>query len=63
MTRRRALHVARRDQELLPRLQALKAEPPFWGYRRVWAFLRCVEHRSVHRKRMWRLMREHHLLG
>jgi putative transposase len=62
MTRRRSLHVTRRDQELLPRLQALKAEHPFWGYRRVWAFLRFVEHLPVNRKRIWRLMREHHLL-
>jgi hypothetical protein len=62
MTRRRSLHVIRRDQELLPRLQAPKAEHPFWGYRRVWAFLRCVEHLPVNRKRIWRLMREYPLL-
>ena len=61
MTRRRPLHVTRRDQELLPRLQALKAEPPFWGDRRVWAFVRCVEPLPVTRQRMWRLMREHPL--
>jgi putative transposase len=60
MTRRRSLHVTRRDQELLPRLQALQALPPCWGYRRVWACLRCVEHLPVNRKRMWRLMREPH---
>lgn len=62
MTRRRPVHVIQRDQELLPRLQALKAGHPFWGYRRVWAFLRFVERLPVNRKRIWRLMREHHLL-
>jgi putative transposase len=43
-------------------MQALKAEHPFWGYRRSWAYLRCVEPRPVNTQRMWRLMREHRLL-
>ena len=30
------------DEGLLPRIQALKAEHPFWGYRRVWAYLQGV---------------------
>jgi putative transposase len=47
---------------LLPRLQALKAKHPFWGYRRIWAYWRFVEHPPVNRKRIRRLMREHHLL-
>jgi putative transposase len=62
MTRCRSLHVTQRDMALLPRLQALKAEHPFRGYRRVWAFRRFVEHLPVNRKRIWRLMREHHRL-
>jgi putative transposase len=40
----------------------LKAEHPFWGYRRIWASWRFSEHRPVNKTRMWRLMREHHLL-
>lgn len=51
-----------RDERLLPRIQALKAEPPCWGYRRIWAYLRFVEQLPVHKKRIWRLMREQHLL-
>jgi transposase-like protein len=35
MTRQRSLRVLQRDEGLLPRIQALKAEPPFWGYRRI----------------------------
>jgi putative transposase len=62
VTRRRPLHVTQRDKERLPRLQALKAEHPCWGYRRVWAFWRFVEHLPVNRQRIWRLLREHHLL-
>jgi putative transposase len=50
------------DEALLPRIQALKAEHPFWGYRRIWAYLRFVEQLPVNKKRMWRLLREHHLL-
>jgi putative transposase len=54
--------VTQRDEVLLPRIQALKAEHPFWGYRRIWAYLRFVEHLSVNKKRILRLMREHHFV-
>jgi putative transposase len=54
--------VTQQDKDLLPRLQALQAEHPFWGSRRIWAYVRFVEHLLVNRERIWRLMREHHLL-
>jgi putative transposase len=54
--------VSQRDEGLLPRIQALKAEHPFWGYRRIWAHLRFVERQAVNKKRVLRLMREHRLL-
>jgi hypothetical protein len=38
MTRRRALRIVQDDAALLPRIQQLKAEHPFWGYRRIWAY-------------------------
>jgi putative transposase len=62
MTRQRALQVVQRDEGLLPRIRTLKAEHPFWGYRRVWAYLRLVEQLPVHKTRVLRLMREHGLL-
>jgi putative transposase len=62
MKRRRSLRVVQRDDRLLPRIQVLKAEHPFWGYRRIWAYLRFVEQQPVNKKRILRLMREHHLL-
>jgi hypothetical protein len=62
MTRQRALRVIPRDEGLLPQIQALKAEHPFWGYRRIWAHLRFVERLSVNKKRIWRLLREHRLV-
>lgn len=46
----------------MPQIQQLKAEHPFWGYRRIWASLRFVEQVPVNKKRMLRLRREHHLL-
>jgi transposase InsO family protein len=54
--------VAPRDADLLPRIQALKAEHAFWGYRRIWAYWRFVEQQPVNKKRVLRVMREHHLL-
>jgi putative transposase len=54
--------VVQRDQDLLPHIQALKAEHPFWGYRRIWAYLRFVEQLPLNKKRILRLMREHHLM-
>jgi putative transposase len=62
MSRRRALTVAHRNAPLLARIQALKADHPFWGYRRIWAQLRFGEELRVNKKRVLRLMREHHLL-
>ena len=54
--------MTQQDAHLLPRIQQLKAEHPFWGYRRIWAYLRFVEQVPVHKKRILRLMREHQLL-
>jgi transposase InsO family protein len=44
------------------RIQALKAEHPFWGYRRCWASLRYADGLSVNKKRILRIMRMHNLL-
>jgi hypothetical protein len=54
--------VTQRDEELLPRIQGLKAEHPFWGDRRIWAHLRFVEQVPVNMERILRLLREHRLL-
>ena len=62
MSRQPSPLVAQRNEGLLQRIRELKAEHPFWGYRRIWAYLHFVERRSVNKKRMWRLRREHQLL-
>jgi putative transposase len=54
--------VAQRNHGLLERIRALKAAHPFWGYRRVWAYLRFVEQQPLHKKRILRLLRKHQLL-
>ena len=50
------------NKPILSRIQTLKAEHPFWGYRRVWAYLRYREHLDVNKKRIYRLMKENNLL-
>jgi putative transposase len=62
MSRQPAPLVAPRNEGLLQRIRALKAEPLCWGYRRIWAYRRFIEQQTVHKKRIWRLMREHYLL-
>ncbi len=56
------MRVIQRDEGPLPRIQALKAEHLFWGYRRIWADFCFVEQRLLNRKRMFRLMLSHQLL-
>ena len=53
--------VALRNEYLLKRIKDIKAEHPFWGYRRVWAYLRYIDGLIVNKKRIYRLMREHNL--
>ena len=62
MSRRPSPRIAQRDVPLVARIQALKAEHPFWGYRRCWAHLRYVEGLTVNKKRVLRVMRVHRLL-
>ena len=51
------------DAEILARIGRIKTEHPFWGYRRVRAWLVHREGISINRKRVYRLMREHGLLA
>jgi transposase InsO family protein len=49
--------VASRNRELLELIGSIKADHPFWGYRRIWATVRHVHGHSVNLKRVYRLMR------
>jgi transposase InsO family protein len=53
--------IALRNEHLVSKIKDLKSEHPFWGYRRVWAYVRYVDGLIVNKKRIYRLMREHNL--
>ena len=61
MTRIPSLKVIERNEPILEKIQELKAEHPFWGYRRVWAHLTYVSKLQVNKKRVYRLMKIHGL--
>jgi transposase InsO family protein len=61
-SRKPSLKVVQRNEEVLERIKQLKADHPFWGYRRIWAYLHHAEHRLVNKKRIYRLMKEDNLL-
>jgi putative transposase len=46
--------VAARNGALLERVRELKADHPFCGYRRVWAYLRYIDGLTVNQKRVLR---------
>jgi len=62
MSRRASPRIAQRNAALLQRIVALKADHPFWGYRRIWATLHYAEGLPVNKKRILRLLRQHALL-
>lgn len=50
------------DRILLERIQPIKADHPFWGYRRIWSYLNYRMNIHVNKKRIYRIMKEHNLL-
>jgi putative transposase len=62
MSRGHYAKVAARNVELLERIRALKADHPFWGYRRIWAYLRYVDGLVVNQKRVYGVMKAADLL-
>ena len=59
--RKQSNSVTLRNEYVLKRIKDIKGEHPFWGYRRVWAYLRYVDGLIVNKKRVYRLMRENNL--
>ena len=62
MKRKESAIVAERNSPLVQRMKEIKAEHPFWGYRRTWAHLKFIDNMSVNKKRVLRLMQKHGLL-
>lgn len=52
-----------RDETLLEEMRTLVKEHPFWGYRRVHAYLKHRKGLKINRKRVYRLMKEAGLLA
>ena len=51
-----------RNEPLVERIRQIKSDHPFWGYRRMWAYLRYVDGLVINKKRVYRLMKEHNLM-
>jgi len=62
MRRAEAVSVTERNAAILEIMKSLKAEHPFWGYRRIWAHLKYVNKMEINQKRVLRLMQKHGLL-
>jgi transposase InsO family protein len=50
------------DEELANRICKIKEEHPFWGYRRIWAWLRRKDGLEINDKKVYRIMKEKSLL-
>ena len=62
MKRKTSSGVIERNKPILRRIEELKKEHPFWGYRRIWAHLVYVDQLVVNKKRIYNLMRQNNLL-
>jgi transposase InsO family protein len=60
--RREAAATAERNLQIVGRIKEIKTEHPFWGYRRMWAYLKYVDNLEINKKRVFRLMQKHGLL-
>lgn len=62
MKRCQSAMVRERNLPIVKRIMEIKADHPFWGYRRTWAHLKFVDGLNVNKKRILRLMQQHNLL-
>ena len=62
MRRKESELIAERNSPVVERIKALKAEHPFWGYRRIWANLKYIDELDINKKRVLRLLQKHELL-
>ena len=62
MKRQRAQSLTQLDQPMIEHIMIIKSDHPLWGYRRIWAYLRYREDIIIGKNRVYRLMKENHLL-
>ncbi len=60
--RKESAAVLERNLPVVQMIREIKAEHPYWGYRRVWAYLTYVKEVEINKKRVLRLMRRYDLL-
>jgi putative transposase len=62
MKRKESELTTERNASYVEHIKAIKADHPFWGYRRIWAHLKYVDLLEINKKRVFRLMQKHELL-
>jgi transposase InsO family protein len=60
--RRESASTLERNLPIITRIKEVKAEHPFWGYRRMWAYLKYIDGLEINKKRIYRLMQRNALL-
>ena len=60
--RKESARVLERNLPVVEQMRRIKAEHPFWGYRRTWAYLHFVQKMDINKKRVLRLMGRYDLL-
>jgi putative transposase len=60
--RKESAGVIERNLPVVIRKKEIKTEHPFWGYRRMWAYLKYVDGLEINKKRVLRLMQRTDLL-
>lgn len=62
MNRKKSLSIIQRNQYTLNQIKEIKTNHPFWGYRRIWSYLKYRQSIPVNKKRVYRLMKENNFL-
>ena len=60
--RQESARIKERNLPIVERIREMKSEHPFWGYRRMWAYLKYVDGLEINKKRVLRLMQKNDLL-
>ena len=61
MRRQESAMVRERNLTVTELIREIKANHPFWGYRRIWAHLKYIDGVEINKKRVFRLMQKHGL--
>jgi len=55
------IEISSEEEYLIKRIKQLCAEHPYWGYRRITAWLKFRDKIKVNRKKVYRIMKENNL--